>query len=127
MTPRLSDSKWLPMLRKDNTVLGLLVTLPTALPPLGAWAARTPREWLLLVVCGFLGVAAQLLMTSAFGTLTAVGMGIVQQTTVVLAMVGGLLFFGEPISPRGALGSIITVAGVVWSVLVERQDSGADA
>jgi drug/metabolite transporter (DMT)-like permease len=109
------------------TVLGLLVTLPTALPPLGAWAAPTPREWLLLVVCGFLGVAAQLLMTSAFGTLTAVGMGIVQQTTVVLAMVGGLLFFGEPISPRGALGSIITVAGVVWSVLVDRQDSGADA
>ena len=75
------------------TVLGLLTTLPTALPPLGAWAPPTPREWLLLVVCGFLGVAAQLLMTSAFGMLTAVGMGIVQQTTVVLTMVGGLLFF----------------------------------
>jgi drug/metabolite transporter (DMT)-like permease len=81
----------------------------------------------LLVVCGFLGVAAQLLMTSAFGLLTAVGMGIVQQTTVVLTMVGGLLFFGEPITPRGALGSIITVSGVVWAVLVDRRDSGADA
>jgi drug/metabolite transporter (DMT)-like permease len=109
------------------TILGLLTTLPTALPPLGAWVAPTPREWLLLVICGFLGVAAQLLMTSAFGMLTAVGMGIVQQTTVVLTMVGGLLFFGEPITPRAAIGSIITIAGVVWSVFADRQGSGADA
>lgn len=109
------------------TIFGFLTSLPTAFPPLGGWAAPSPREWLLLIICGLLGVAAQLLMTSAFGMLTAVGMGIVQQTTVVLAMLGGLLFFGEPITPRGALGSIITVSGVVWAVLVDRRDSGADA
>ena len=109
------------------TVLGLLTTLPTVFPPLGTWVAPTASEWLLLLGCGVLGVCAQLLMTSAFGMLTAVGMGILQQTTVVLTMVGGLLFFDEPISPRGTVGSIITVAGVVWSVLADRQNSGADA
>ena len=41
-------------------------------------------------------------------------------------MAGGLLFFGEPISVRGAAGSIITVAGVLWSVLSDRQPYGVD-
>jgi drug/metabolite transporter (DMT)-like permease len=120
-----SESSW--TVFASFTVLGLLTTLPTAFPPLGAWVAPTPHAWLLLVVCGCLGVAAQLLMTSAFGMLTTVGMGILQQSTVVLTMVGGLLFFGEPIAPRAAVGSIITIAGVVWSVLVDRQDAGTDA
>ena len=66
-------------------------------------------------------------MTSAFGRLTTVSMGIVQQTTVVLTMAGGLLFFGEPLSARGAVGSMITVAGVVWSVRADRRISGAGA
>ena len=120
-----SESSW--TVFASFTVLGLLTTLPTSLPPLGAWAAPTARECLLLVICGCLGVAAQLLMTSAFGRLTAVGMGILQQSTVVLTMVGGLLFFGEPIGPRSAVGSMVTVAGVVWSVLVDRQESGTDS
>lgn len=107
------------------TVLGLLTTLPAVFPPFGAWVVPTTHEWLLLIVCGILSVGAQLLMTSAFGLLTAVGMGIIQQATVVLTMVGGLFFFGEPITPRGAVGSIITIAGVLWSVLANRQNSGA--
>jgi drug/metabolite transporter (DMT)-like permease len=31
-------------------------------------------------------------------------------------MGGGIAFFGESISVRAAVGSIITLAGVVWSV-----------
>ena len=120
-----SESSW--TVFASFTALGLLTTLPTAIPPLGAWTPPTPHEWLLLTLCGVLGVAAQLLMTSAFGRLTAVGMGIVQQTTVVLTMVGGLFFFGEPIGSRAAVGSIITVAGVVWSVLADRPAAGTDA
>jgi drug/metabolite transporter (DMT)-like permease len=120
-----SESSW--TVFASFTVLGLLTTLPTSIPPLGVWTAPTAREWLLLAVCGCLGVTAQLLMTSAFGRLTAVGMGILQQSTVVLTMVGGLLLFGEPIGPRAAVGSMVTVAGVVWSVLVDRQESGTDS
>jgi len=54
-------------------------------------------------------------------------MGIVQQTTVVLTMVGGLVFFGESITTQAGVGSLITVAGVVWSVLADRRETGADA
>ena len=120
-----SESSW--TVFASFTLLGLLTTLPTILPPLGAWVSPTPREWLLLLACGILSVGAQLLMTSAFGRLTTVSMGIIQQTTVVLTMVGGLFFFGEPIGSRAAVGSIITVAGVVWSVLADRPAAGTDA
>jgi len=101
------------------TTFGLLATLPAVTPPLGAWVVPGAREWLLLLLCALLSVGAQLLMTFALGRLTAVGLGILQQVTVVLAMTGGILFFDEPLSPRGAVGSVITVGGVLWSVLSE--------
>jgi S-adenosylmethionine uptake transporter len=109
------------------TTVGLLATLPTVLPPFGAWLAPTAHDWALLAVCGLLSVGAQILMTSALGRLTAVGLGILQQATVVLAMVGGIALFGEKMSWRGAVGSVITMTGVVWSVLSDRQNAGADA
>jgi drug/metabolite transporter (DMT)-like permease len=109
-----SESSW--TVFASFTTLGLLATIPTVLPPWGAWVTPSGSEWLLLVACGLLSVAAQLLMTSALGRLTAVGLGTIQQATVVLAMVGGIVFFAEPLRLRGAIGSVVTVAGVLWSV-----------
>ena len=120
-----SESSW--TVFASFTTVGLFATLPTVLPPFGAWLAPTAHDWALLAVCGLLSVGAQILMTSALGRLTAVGIGIIQQAAVVLAMAGGIAFFGEKVSWRGALGSVITMAGVVWSVLSDRQNAGADA
>jgi len=119
-----SESSW--TVFASFTTLGLLATLPTVLPPFGAWVAPAAREWWLLVICGLLSVGAQLLMTSALGRLTAVSLGIVQQATVVLAMMGGIAFFGESLSSQGAIGSVITMAGVLWSVLSDRQNAARD-
>jgi drug/metabolite transporter (DMT)-like permease len=105
------------------TLLGFLTTLPTVAPPFGAWVAPTAREWLLLLTCSLLSIAAQLLMTFALGRLTAVGMGIIQQVAVVLALPGGWLLFREPMSLRGAVGSLLTIAGVLSSILAERAAS----
>ena len=71
----------------------------------------------------FLSVAAQLLMTSALDRLTAVGLGIINQIAVVLTLAGGWLFFCEIITIRGAVGSLLTISGVLWSVLVEHASS----
>ena len=120
-----SESSW--TVFASFTTVGLLATLPSVLPPFGAWVAPSAREWWLLIVCGLLSVGAQLLMTSALGRLTTVGLGILQQATVVLAMAGGIFFFGEPLSSRLAIGSVITMAGVLWSVLSDRQIPGAGA
>jgi len=102
------------------TLFGSLTTLPTVVAPLGVWVAPSPTEWGLLLVCSLLSVAAQLLMTSSLGRLTAVGLGIIQQVTVVLALVGGGLFFHETIGLRSAIGSLLTITGVMWSVRAER-------
>jgi drug/metabolite transporter (DMT)-like permease len=113
-----SESSW--TVFASFTTLGFLTTLPTAVPPFGTWVAPSAAIWVLLVACGCLSVAAQLLMTKSLRHLTAVGLGITQQMTVVLTMVGGIAFFGESVSMRAAVGSVITVAGVVWSVRAGR-------
>jgi drug/metabolite transporter (DMT)-like permease len=115
---RPSESSW--TVFASFTFFGSLTTLPTVLPPIGSWVAPTLHEWFLLGGCSLLSVVAQLLMTRALGRLTAVGMGIIQQAAVVLTMVGGWLFFQETISLLGAVGSLLTITGVLWSVLAER-------
>ncbi len=115
---RPSENSW--TVFASFTILGSLTTLPTVIPPLGAWVAPTAQEWVLLALCSLLSVAAQLLMTSALGRLTAVGLGIINQNTVVLTLVGGWLFFHESISLCGAIGGLLTIAGVLWSVVAER-------
>jgi drug/metabolite transporter (DMT)-like permease len=114
---RPSESSW--TVFASFTLFGSLTTLPTVLPPMGAWVAPTAREWVLLGGCSLLSVLAQLLMTSSLGRLTAVGLGIIQQVTVVLTLVGGWLFFHEALSLRSALGSLLTIGGVLGSVLAE--------
>jgi drug/metabolite transporter (DMT)-like permease len=109
------------------TTFGFATTLPAVFAPFGAWAVPTAKEWLLLVACGALSVLAQLLMTSALGKLTAVTLGIMQQTTVVLALIGGIIFFGESLGWRSALGGALTMTGVVWSVLSEHLEQSADS
>ena len=94
-------------------------TLPPSLPPFGHWVAPSAHEWLLLLLVGVTGVWAQLIMTRALKYLTATAMGIILQVTVVLTVVGGLIFFGETMTLRSAIGSAITVVGVLWVVYSE--------
>jgi drug/metabolite transporter (DMT)-like permease len=119
---RPSESSW--TVFASFTLFGTLTTLPTVAPPFGHWAAPTLREWSLLGACSLLSVVAQLLMTSSLDRLTAVGLGIIQQVTVVLALMGGWLFFDEAIGLRGGIGSLLTISGVLWSVLAERNSAG---
>ena len=113
-----SESSW--TVFASFTTLGLVATLPAVLPPYGSWVAPGGREWLLLVICGLLSIGGQVLMTASLGRLTAVNLGILQQVTVVLTMAGGIAVFDEPLRLRGAVGSVITLGGVLWSVLTER-------
>ena len=101
------------------TSLGVVATLPPVLPPFGHWIAPSVREWLLLLCVALTSVWAQLIMTRALKHVTATAMGIIHQVTVVLTVLGGLVFFGETMSLRSAVGSAITVAGVLWVVYSE--------
>jgi drug/metabolite transporter (DMT)-like permease len=101
------------------TILGVVATVPPVLPPFGRWVAPSGREWLLLLCVAVTSVWAQLIMTRALKHVTATAMGIILQVTVVLSVLGGLIFFGETLTLRSAIGSAITVAGVLWVVYSE--------
>jgi drug/metabolite transporter (DMT)-like permease len=100
------------------TALGLGSTLPWVV---GQWVAPSAREWAILLAAAILSIAAQLAMTGALAHVTAVASGIVLQLTVVLSLAGGLLLFGETLSPHAAIGALLTMAGVVWMILTAGQ------
>ena len=102
------------------TGLGLLATLPAMG---GHWVPPTVPEWSLLLFVAVTSIAAQLLMTHALAHVTAVASGIILQLTVVLALAGGVVLFGEPLSPAEIAGSLLTMAGVAW--VVHRQPAAA--
>ena len=47
----------------------------------------------------------------------AVASGIILQLTVVLALAGGVVLFGESLSPAEIAGSLLTMCGVAWVVI----------
>jgi drug/metabolite transporter (DMT)-like permease len=70
-----------------------------------------------LLAAALTSIAAQLAMTRALAHVTAVGSGVVLQLTPVLSLLGGVVLFGEVLSPRALVGALLTMAGVVWMVL----------
>jgi drug/metabolite transporter (DMT)-like permease len=97
---------------------GLVCTAPLAAP---GFLAPTPREWTLLALMGLAAVAGQLLMTQALADVTAALSGIIQQLTVVLALLLGVLVLGESIGPASIAGAALTMAGVAWAAWLSRE------
>ncbi len=99
------------------TTLGALATLPGVLPPFGRWVSPSSVDWAFLGVLALLSISAQLLMTRALAQVTAATSGIIHQLTVVIAMLGGVLFFGEHLTPGALAGSVLTMLGVAGTML----------
>jgi drug/metabolite transporter (DMT)-like permease len=99
------------------TGLGLLVTLPTVLPPLGTWVAPTGHEWALLLGVGACSVTAQVIMSEALQHLGGASAGIISQLTAVLTIGAGAAFLGEPLTARFGLGAALALGGVALAVV----------
>jgi drug/metabolite transporter (DMT)-like permease len=99
------------------TTLGLLVTLPSVLPPFGQWTPPTGREWALLLGVGATSVAAQVIMSEALQHLGGASAGIISQLTVVLTIGAGVAFLGEPLTASFGAGAALTLSGVALAVL----------
>jgi drug/metabolite transporter (DMT)-like permease len=99
------------------TGLGLLVTLPAVLPPLGGWVAPTPGEWALLLGVGVTSVAAQLLLSGALQHVRVGAAGVITQLTSVLTIGAGAFLLGDKLSPTFLSGALLTLGGVGLVVL----------
>jgi len=98
------------------TLLGALVTLPTALPPFGRYVPPTGSEWGLLVGVGLVSTIAQVIMSAALRHLTGVQSGIIAQLTVPLTVMLGIAFLGESLSASFLMGAALTVTGVLLAI-----------
>jgi drug/metabolite transporter (DMT)-like permease len=99
------------------TGLGLLVTLPFVVPPLGTWVAPTAPEWLLLLGVGTCSVAAQVIMSEALQHLGGASAGIISQLTAMLTIAAGAVFLGEPLTARFGFGAALALGGVALAVV----------
>jgi drug/metabolite transporter (DMT)-like permease len=68
--------------------------------------------WLVLAAIGVIGLVAQLMMTRAYALGDAATISVYGYLTPVFAALGGLLWFGEPLTPQVLIGTgLVAVAG----------------
>lgn len=96
-------------------LLGFLVTAP-----LGILSWRNPHreDWVPLIACSLLAIGAQLLMTFSLRWVDAMTVGVISQLAVLISMALGATLLNEIITPMAALGSVLTISGVVGVMYV---------
>jgi drug/metabolite transporter (DMT)-like permease len=99
------------------SVGGFLLSLPFALP---AWHAAGPTAWALALVVGVSSFFAQLMMTHAFGLVTAGQGAIYQLLTPIFTFGLGALLLGEAVTLSAGAGALLAVAAIGWAVLPRR-------
>lgn len=92
---------------------GLAVSAPFSI---GSWAA-TPAAWIFALGAAVVAIAAQLLMTEAYGALTVAEAAVWQQLTPVAGYLWAMLLLGEKLSAAGAVGVVLGATGVVYASL----------
>jgi drug/metabolite transporter (DMT)-like permease len=99
------------------TGLGCLATLPAVLPPFGGWVTPLASDWALLLLVGAISVVGQFMLTDAMEHATAAKAGVIHSLTPVISLVCGVLFFQETFTAWTVCGAILTLGGVVGTVL----------
>jgi drug/metabolite transporter (DMT)-like permease len=92
--------------------------LPVALPfALGAWPSAA-GPWAIAVVMALAAFAAQLLMAEAYGALAIPEAAIWLQLTPLAQYLLAAVLLGEPLTPAGALGMVVGIAGVAYGTVL---------
>jgi drug/metabolite transporter (DMT)-like permease len=94
---------------------GLLVNAPLALRD---WKMPLGVDWIALACTAAFAMGAQLLLTFSLRWVDAMTVGVISQLAVIIAMALGALFLEERITPMAAVGSALTIAGVVGVIYV---------
>jgi len=110
---RRTESSW--AVYASFCFFGMLVNAPFALMH---WQWPRTDEWLALAATGILAMGAQLFMTFSLRWLDAMTTGVISQLAVVVSFVFGAIFLRDPITPAGALGSALTIGGVIGVIFL---------
>ncbi len=91
-------------------LLGMFVNMPLALR---SWRTPMGREWIALAATAIFAMGAQLLLTFSLRWVDAMTVGVISQLAVLISMSLGAIFLQERIAATAAIGSALTIAGVV--------------
>ncbi len=121
---RRTESSW--SVYASFCLFGALVNLPLALR---SWKTPIGREWAALLATAFFAMIAQLLLTFSLRWVDALTVGVISQLAVLIAIFLGAIFLGERIAGIAAIGSALTIAGVVgvtYVTSIDKPESAAD-
>jgi drug/metabolite transporter (DMT)-like permease len=107
-------------------LLGLLVNAPLGLR---TWRNPAGSEWFALASTALFAMGAQLLLTFSLRWVDALTVGVISQLAVLIAMSLGAMFLRERITATAALGSTLTIAGVLGVTYVTslgKREAAAD-
>ena len=105
---RRTESSW--SVYASFCLLGLIVNAPLALR---SWKTPIGNEWIALAATSLFAMGAQLLLTFSLRWVDAMTVGVISQLAVPISMSLGAIFLGEQITRAVAIGSVMTIAGVV--------------
>ena len=121
---RRTESSW--SVYASFCLLGAIVNAPLAVR---YWKTPTPREWLLLGTTALFAMIAQLLLTFSLRWVDAMTVGVISQLAVIISMFLGAIFLGDRITGMAAIGSALTIAGVVgvtYVTSIDKRQAAAD-
>ncbi|MEO8145712.1 MAG: DMT family transporter [Betaproteobacteria bacterium] len=112
--------------RTDIMVLWqhLLVTLLLLPFAIGGWVAPSPREWFLLLLCGFLGAGGHYCMNRSFRVADISAVQSVKFLELVWAAILGFFMFGTLPAGWTLVGGVVILASTLW---LARRESRAVA
>jgi drug/metabolite transporter (DMT)-like permease len=110
---RRTESSW--SVYASFCLLGLIVTAPLGIM---TWQNPDRSEWTPLAACSILAIGAQLLMTFSLRWVDAMTVGVISQLAVLVSMGLGAGLLNEVITPMAALGSVLSISGVVGVMYV---------
>lgn len=96
-------------------LLGLVLTAPLGIRD---WKQPHGTEWVSLAAMSLFAVGAQLLMTFSLRWIDAMTVGVISQLAVLVSMILGAAFLGDRITVMAAIGSALTMGGVVGVMYV---------
>jgi drug/metabolite transporter (DMT)-like permease len=103
---------------------GFVVNAPLALRD---WKMPLGIDWIALAGTAAFAMGAQLILTFVLRWVDAMTVGVISQLAVLIAMALGAMFLEERIAPMAAVGSALTIAGVVGVTYVTSLSKRAGA
>ena len=102
--------------RTDIMVLWQHLVVTVLLLPfaIGGWVTPSPWEWVLLVVCGFLGAGGHYCMNRSFRVADISAVQSVKFLELVWAAILGLLMFGTLPAGWTVVGGVVILASTLW-------------